>query len=232
MVYWLSLIYFSLKTPLKSQTVNLKPNECLAVLKNNKGYHRQIRRVEKFMEDEMHVASSGWGNSNRTTTQTMWRARPWRSMSCCSQQGIEDIPSHRVSGSGLLRVTVKGQLREELGHAAFLSLGWGWRAGGAGVCLWFIWPRTLLQMFFTQGKCCLVTQSCQFFHDPMACSPPGSSVHGVSQARILEWVAISFSRGSSWPRDRTHISCVCCTASGFFTYWGIREVLTQSRKPL
>lgn len=114
-VYWLSLIYFSLKSPLKSQTVNLKPNECLAVLKNNKRYHRQIRRVEKFMEDEMHVASSGWGNSNRTTTQTMWRARPWPSMSCCSQQGIEDVPSHGVSRSGLLRVTsqrtVKGRAR-------------------------------------------------------------------------------------------------------------------------
>ena len=39
------------------------------------------------------------------------------------------------------------------------------------------------------------------------CSPPGSSVHGISQARILEWVVISFSKGSSWPRDRTCISC-------------------------
>ena len=39
--------------------------------------------------------------------------------------------------------------------------------------------------------------------DPMDCSPPGSSVHGISQARILEWVAISFSSGSSWPRDWT-----------------------------
>ena len=42
----------------------------------------------------------------------------------------------------------------------------------------------------------------------MDCSPPGSSVHGVSQARILEWVAISFSRGTSWPRDRTRTSCI------------------------
>ena len=50
--------------------------------------------------------------------------------------------------------------------------------------------------------------------DPMDCSPPGSSVHGISQARILKWVAISFSRGSSQPRDRTHVSWV---ASGFFT---------------
>ena len=46
------------------------------------------------------------------------------------------------------------------------------------------------------------------FWDSTDCSPPGSSVHGISQARILEWVAISFSRGSSWTRDRTHVSCI------------------------
>ena len=51
-------------------------------------------------------------------------------------------------------------------------------------------------------------------YDPMDCSPPGSSVHGISQARILEWVVISFSRGSSRPRDQTWVSC---SASGFFT---------------
>ena len=50
--------------------------------------------------------------------------------------------------------------------------------------------------------------------DAMDCSQRGSSVHGISQVRILEWVAISFSRGSSRPRDRTHISFV---AGGFFT---------------
>ena len=44
--------------------------------------------------------------------------------------------------------------------------------------------------------------------DTMDCSPPGSSVHGISQARILEWVAISFSWGSSWYRDRTWVSSV------------------------
>ena len=46
-----------------------------------------------------------------------------------------------------------------------------------------------------------VAQSCLTLCDPMDCSPPGSSVHGILQARILEWVAISFSRGSSQPRD-------------------------------
>ena len=50
-----------------------------------------------------------------------------------------------------------------------------------------------------------VAQSCPTLCDPMDCSLPGSSVHGIFQARILEWVAISFSRGSSWPRDRTRV---------------------------
>ena len=51
-----------------------------------------------------------------------------------------------------------------------------------------------------------VTHSYLTLCDPMDCSPPGSSVHGILQARILEWVAISSSRGSSWPRDQTHVS--------------------------
>ena len=48
-----------------------------------------------------------------------------------------------------------------------------------------------------------VTQLCPTLSNPMDCSLPGSSVHGIFQARVLEWVAISFSRGSSWPRDWT-----------------------------
>ena len=54
----------------------------------------------------------------------------------------------------------------------------------------------------------------------MDCSLPGSSVHGILQARILEWVAIPFSRGSSWPRDWTWVSCI---AGRFFTIWATRE---------
>ena len=54
----------------------------------------------------------------------------------------------------------------------------------------------------------LVTQSCLTVCDPMDCSPPGSSVHRILQARILEWVAIFFSRGSFQPRNQTHISCI------------------------
>ena len=61
--------------------------------------------------------------------------------------------------------------------------------------------------------------------DPVDCSLPGSSVHGILQARILEWVAISFSRGSSRPGDQTQVSCI---AGGFFSSWAIREALTFS----
>ena len=58
----------------------------------------------------------------------------------------------------------------------------------------------------------------------MDCSPPGSSVHGIHQARILEWVAISFSRGSSQPRDWTRVSCI---ADKRFTIWVTREALSN-----
>ena len=61
-----------------------------------------------------------------------------------------------------------------------------------------------------------VSKSCQSICDPMDCSPPGSSVHGISQARILEWVAISSSRGPSWSRDRTCVSFLLYLAGGFF----------------
>jgi len=61
---------------------------------------------------------------------------------------------------------------------------------------------------------CLVAQSCPTLCDPMDCSLPGSSVYGILLARILEWVAITFSRGSSGPRDRTHVSYI---AREFFT---------------
>ena len=53
-----------------------------------------------------------------------------------------------------------------------------------------------------------VAQSCPTLCDPMDCSLPGFSVHGIFQARVLEWVVISFFRGSSRPRDRTQVSCI------------------------
>ena len=57
---------------------------------------------------------------------------------------------------------------------------------------------------------------CPILCNPMDCGPPASSVHEILQARILEWVAIPFSRRSSWPRDQTQVSW---TAGRFFTVW-------------
>ena len=57
-------------------------------------------------------------------------------------------------------------------------------------------------MYYYHYVCAKSLQLCQTLCDPMDCSPPSSSVHGILQARILEWVVISFFRGSSWPRDR------------------------------
>ena len=53
--------------------------------------------------------------------------------------------------------------------------------------------------------------------DPMDCSPPGSFVHGILQARVLEWVAMPSSWASSQPRDQTQVSCVFCIADRFLT---------------
>ena len=70
--------------------------------------------------------------------------------------------------------------------------------------------------------CCSVAKLCPTLWDPMDWRMPGSSVHGILQARILEWVASPFSRGSSRPRDRTWGSCI---AGRFFTVWASREAL-------
>ena len=74
--------------------------------------------------------------------------------------------------------------------------------------------------------CLLVTQSCPTLCDPMDYSPPGSSVHGLLQARILEWVANSFSRASSQPMDQTQVSCI---AGIFHTMGATREALHSTR---
>ena len=77
---------------------------------------------------------------------------------------------------------------------------------------------------FTHIQEVKVTQSCPTLCNPKVCSPPGSSVHGILQARILEWVAIPFFRGSSWPMDWTHISRI---AGRFFTVWATKTKMDE-----
>ena len=86
-----------------------------------------------------------------------------------------------------------------------------------------VWPVILIREKWKVK----VTQSCPTLCDPMDCSPVGSSVHGILQARVLEWVAVPFSRESSRPRDQTHVSLI---AGGFFTVWATREAHRLERR--
>ena len=75
-------------------------------------------------------------------------------------------------------------------------------------------------ILWLQRLTCLIPKSCPTLCNPMDRSLPGSSVHGISQARILEWVANSFSRGSFQPRDYT---CVSCVGRRILYFWATRE---------
>ena len=87
---------------------------------------------------------------------------------------------------------------------------------GLPKCRWILY-----QLRHNNSRCliCLVTQLCLTLCDPMDCSLPCSSVHGIFQARILEWAAISYSRGSFPPGAQTHVSCVFSIARRLFFFF-------------
>ena len=98
--------------------------------------------------------------------------------------------------------------------------------------LWLIMAKICLCAYFLSVYClCMHAKSlqlCLTLHDPMDCSLPGSSVHGILLARILEWVAMPSSRGSSWRRNRTRISYISCMAGRFITTGTTREALKDT----
>ena len=77
---------------------------------------------------------------------------------------------------------------------------------------------------------CSVTQLCRSLCGPMDCSPQGSAVYGIFQTRILEWVAISSSRGSSWPRDLTCVSYISCVDRQIFFFYFYHQWHLRSTK--
>ena len=123
------------------------------------------------------------------------------------------------------------------------NVGWStrWQEGicsSAAALDWVYYPVTLSRMFWlwarwvvsgTHQTCRVcarsVTQSCPALCHAMDCNPPGSSVHGILQARVLEWVAISFCRGSSPPRDWTQVSCIAGEPPGK-AQWENKGVVT------
>ena len=118
--------------------------------------------------------------------------------SCCGNSLHSLLPS--FSGLYEQTFTPRSQYMSAAGHQKLCWTLWGSTRLGSAPCV------------------CTDAQSCPALCDPMDCSPPGSSVHGIFQARILELVALSYSRGSSRPRDWTHISVSPALAGQFFTY--------------
>ena len=78
---------------------------------------------------------------------------------------------------------------------------------------------------------CSVIQSCLTLRNARDCSPLDTSIHGIFQARILEWVAIFYSRGSSWPRNWTCISCDFCIGRQILHHWVTWEALQCNSQP-
>ena len=81
----------------------------------------------------------------------------------------------------------------------------------------FFFKKLSINVFNINNQNSVSSSSCPTLCHPMNCSLPGSSVHRILQARTLEWVAIPFSKGSSWPRDQAQVSCVSWIAGRFFT---------------
>ena len=156
------------------------------------------------------------------------------SFCCCSSPG-----SYQSSLNGPSRLSQGLATRDALrpGYAAVLS------SSQQHLASMYLFATVLINCSFSQVlhevltglRLCLVSlalsylqckkesevaQSCLTLCDPMDCSPPGSSVHGIFQARVLECVAISFSRGSPQPRDRTQVSHIMGRC---FTIWATRE---------
>ena len=132
-----------------------------------------------------------WGIASKEGSAETQRQESWASRLCLTQKLRQLLPW-----------VGKGSARREM-----VAVGSNENAP-ANVCP--SWQSVVYQptVFPLHGQTEGCVQSCPTLCDPMDCSPPGSSVHGILQARILEWVAISFSRGSSWPRDQTRVSYI------------------------
>ena len=120
---------------------------------------------------------------------------------------LAQLPYSTEEGAGVVTCQVLGESRGRIRPLTSGPRPWGHRRMLLGV-LWELNIEKRRDLWSMHRHECLHAQSCPIFCDPMKCSPPDSSVHGILQARILEWGAIPFSRGFSWPRDQTHISSI------------------------
>ena len=150
------------------------------------------------------VGCSPWGREESDTTE---RLHFLFSLSCIGEGNgnpfkCSCLENPRDEGAWWAVVYGVAQSRTRLKRLSSSSMQW---TSALNKLLWLLIGNHLL----------LARQVCPTLCDPVDCNPPGSSAHGIFQARVLEWVAISPSRASSRPRDRTCVSCISCIADRF-----------------
>ena len=179
---------------------------CCRSFQSNQQCHPDTQDADRF---SINVGRLGYfvtehnnDNNNRTPTQVMMDK-----MSLGEKEGVIDYSPLLRVGVWVGASTLKATSLCERGQQET----WQW----AGVIARALSRKR--QGNYSLLQLCVCAQLWLILCDPMDCGPPGSPVHGILQARILEWVAISSSRGSSRPRDWAHVSHVSFTAGKFFT---------------
>ena len=149
----------------------------------------------------------GWRHRSRMKPHDVWRnwdtelqlGGPWWSKrNLCLRTRVMQKSRHCYEPVWFVEMD---GLRQIFYRFSFEVCSFWYKA--AWVMRWFFFKQTTFKMI-------LWSSSCLTLCNPMGCSPPGSSVYGNLQARTLEWAALPSSRGSSWPGDRTWVSCSSC----------------------
>ena len=188
----------------------------------------------------------GWFGSRLVSVD--WWDQSWNGVGWGEngREAVERVKIHNWPTNSLKVYRVpkiqydKDQEKMLLQDQCEVAINWGWwwgweRHRARGIRIWHIGDGDIgIELLHissekekgTLTELVLVAQWCPALCDPTDGSPPGSSAHGNLQARILEWVAIPFSRGSFQPGEWTWVSCI---AGRFFTVWATMETLTLTR---
>ena len=156
----------------------------------------------------MRLWCGGGNTGHRWSPHAMWRNQDiqlhpggswWSKRNLCLKTTLLQKSRHHYQPVWFVEMDGLWQIFYPFSYEV---CSFGYKA--AWVMRWFFSNKTTFKMI-------LWSSSCPTVYNPRDCSPPGSSVHGILQARILECVALSFSRGSSPPRDWTQVSCSSCS---------------------
>ena len=203
------------------------------------------------MQTNSQALSASWRPGKASGCSSVWAQRPelqgsWWYMTL-NLKGQE--PGALMSGCGQEKMDISGERGQNLFPLLLFVLFWpspDWAmptrmSEGRPSLLHQLNQRLVSSMntdtpasvkverlkSISRQKCVLVTQLCPTVFFPMDCSLQGSSIHGILQVRILEWVAIPFSRGYPWPRDQTLVSCI---EDRFLTNRATRKAQKKKKK--